>query len=298
MPAWGVRTALTALRSFMVEKGSTDQVGGMEASAEVRARMARESRAWKCAACKKSNEAIMREWWDTCRNAGLDVHEEDLGLEVLPEGLELEARDPNAQTRSAPKASGQSTPKTNGDVVEAGSNGSNNEKTTPQQGPQIQQPSPIPLSSLPADSLRPNTPLRQSQHSGSLRPPSQTSLPFVATPSAEAVQESAEAVLTPSDLALPPPSSSSDASPPRARHPLMSGIHASPITATNAAAVARTAQPLILQRDREREKTITIDRAIAGVFLALCLMVLKKIFYPAGGTGYGGGVDEFYLQRE
>lgn len=61
---------------------------------------------------------------------------------------------------------------------------------------------------------------------------------------------------------------------------------------------SQSAQPLLTRRDRgeEQGQMITIDRAIAGVFLALCVMVLKKIFYPAG-TGLGT-VDEFYLQRE
>ena len=76
---------------------------------------------------------------------------------------------------------------------------------------------------------------------------------------------------------------------------MMSGIHAPPLAAANAA-LSQSGQPLLLQRDREREHTITIDRAIAGVFLALCLMVLKKIFYPAG-AGHGA-VDDFYLQPE
>src|ERR1700750_1661662 len=31
MPAWGVRTALTALRTFMAEPGTAGQVGGLEA---------------------------------------------------------------------------------------------------------------------------------------------------------------------------------------------------------------------------------------------------------------------------
>ena len=46
------------------------------------------------------------------------------------------------------------------------------------------------------------------------------------------------------------------------------------------------------------DQTITIDRAIAGVFLALCLMVLKKIFFPANSGTYSGSVNDFYLQRE
>ncbi|EXJ78745.1 ubiquitin-conjugating enzyme E2 J1 [Capronia coronata CBS 617.96] len=278
MPAWGVRTALTALRSFMAEKGSAGQVGGLEASADVRMRLAKDSRTWRCDACRKSNETIMREWWDICRNAGVSVDEEDLGLESLPEGMALEARDP-----SAPRPEG-------------GAQRQANKETSPQVQHPSSTPSPpsatSPNHSLPsdadADTLRSDGSLKPQSLSSSLRPRSQASLPLIPTPSAEAVQESAEAVLTPSDLALPPPSTDSS----RPRHSLMSSVHAPPTAAANAA-IARTAHPLTLQRDQ----TVTIDRAIAGVFLALCLMVLKKIFYPAGGAG-SGGVDDFYLQPE
>ena len=265
MPAWGVRTALTALRSFMAEQGSAGQVGGLEASAEVRKRLAKESRAWRCEACKKSNEMIMREWWDICREAGVNVQEEDLGLESLPEGMMLEARDPNAQR----------TPK-----KETKEQKSSDGAATQQPPSQSSQSSPSSQPKAPSYSKSPST---------TLHPP-QTPIPFVPTPPAEVVQAAAEAILTPSDLTRPPSSSSTPL-----RHPMMSGIHAPPLAAANAA-VSQSGQLRLFQHNREREQTITIDRAIAGVFLALCLMVLKKIFYPAG-AGHGA-VDEFYLQRE
>lgn len=59
-PAWGVRTALVALRSFM-ETDPKGQLGGLDATDAVRRRMATESRAWKCQACGKTNEEIIRE---------------------------------------------------------------------------------------------------------------------------------------------------------------------------------------------------------------------------------------------
>ncbi|EXJ84192.1 ubiquitin-conjugating enzyme E2 J1 [Capronia epimyces CBS 606.96] len=287
MPAWGVRTALTALRSFMAEKGSAGQVGGLESSPEVRMKLAKDSRAWRCDACQKSNETIMREWWEICYKAGVRVQEEDLNLESLPDGMALEARDPKAQSIPEPS--------------EGGAERHLNEKTAQPGTSQVQVPSdsssttPLmpPRPSSSTDVLHVDGAYQPHSPCSTLRPASPASLPFVPTPSAEAVQASAEAVLTPSDLALPPPSDDS-----RARHPMVSSIHAPPVAAANAA-VLRTAQPLALQQngERQREQTITIDRAIAGVFLALCLMVLKKIFYPAGGAGHGG-VDEFYLQRE
>ncbi|KAL2438362.1 Ubiquitin-conjugating enzyme E2 J1 [Exophiala dermatitidis] len=285
MPAWGIRTALTALRSFIAEQGSAGQVGGLEASQEVRKRLAKESRTWKCDLCQKTNETIMREWWEICREAGVSAHEEDLGLESLPEGMALEDRSPTA-TAAATTNEGISGTKS---VPSRDSVVSEQTVSLP---PTVTSPD-----SSASGILRPPTP-PTSDSSSALRPPDQasasSSVPLIPSPSpsAEAVQAAAEAVLTPSDLALPAPSNPSR--PPH--HSMMSSIHAPPIAAANAAVVSRTAQPL-QRRPQQEHQTVTIDRAIAGVFLALCFMVLKKIFYPAGSGGYGD-IDDFYLQRE
>ncbi|KNA96101.1 ubiquitin-conjugating enzyme E2 J1 [Fusarium oxysporum f. sp. lycopersici 4287] len=52
-PAWGVRTALVALRSFM-ETDARGQLGGLETTDAVRQRLANESPAFKCATCGKT----------------------------------------------------------------------------------------------------------------------------------------------------------------------------------------------------------------------------------------------------
>ncbi|KAK3403215.1 ubiquitin-conjugating enzyme/RWD-like protein [Sordaria brevicollis] len=70
-PAWGVRTALVALRSFM-ETDPKGQLGGLDASDAARRRMATESRAWKCQACGKTNEEIIKE----CEEAAKE-HQKD-----------------------------------------------------------------------------------------------------------------------------------------------------------------------------------------------------------------------------
>ncbi len=58
-PAWGIRTALWALRAFM-EGGAKGQLGGMEMGEAERKRLAEESRGWRCTACGgKSNEEIL-----------------------------------------------------------------------------------------------------------------------------------------------------------------------------------------------------------------------------------------------
>lgn len=93
MPAWGIRTALVALRTFMGEQGTAGQVGGMEASENFRNVLAKSSRQWRCDGCGgKTNEEIMRDWWDICREKGINVGEE-AGLEELPEGLRLGFKD-------------------------------------------------------------------------------------------------------------------------------------------------------------------------------------------------------------
>ncbi|KAI3321974.1 UBC-like protein [Xylariaceae sp. AK1471] len=68
-PAWGVRTALVALRTFM-ETGASGQIGGIDTSDAVRTRLAASSRSWRCGVCAKSNEEIIAECEERCREAG------------------------------------------------------------------------------------------------------------------------------------------------------------------------------------------------------------------------------------
>lgn len=87
-PAWGLRTAIVALRSFM-ETDAEGQLGGVEASGAVRERLAGESRGWKCKACGgRSNEEIIRETEDLCDQAGGGKVEE-----MVPEELSLGYKD-------------------------------------------------------------------------------------------------------------------------------------------------------------------------------------------------------------
>ncbi|KAL1956405.1 hypothetical protein VTO42DRAFT_7291 [Malbranchea cinnamomea] len=77
-PAWGIRTALIALRSYMAVDAA-GQVGGIDAREEVRREWARRSRGWKCEVCSggKTNEEVLAEWREVCRSKGVDVDEED-----------------------------------------------------------------------------------------------------------------------------------------------------------------------------------------------------------------------------
>lgn len=82
-PAWGIRTALLAIRSEIMGAESKGQVGGMEGSEAVRREFARESRGWVCRECGGSNEEVMRGWWEVCRERGVEVDIE--GGEVVGE---------------------------------------------------------------------------------------------------------------------------------------------------------------------------------------------------------------------
>lgn len=71
-PAWGVRTALVALRSFM-ETDPKGQLGGLDTSEAVRRRLAGESLAWRCTGCGgRTNEEIIKE----CEEAAKAAEEE------------------------------------------------------------------------------------------------------------------------------------------------------------------------------------------------------------------------------
>jgi ubiquitin-conjugating enzyme E2 J1 len=85
-PAWGIRTALVAMRSFM-DTDAKGQLGGLEAGKEVRERMAKEGGAWRCGVCAKTNLEILKEREDLVGEGGKRDEE------VVPEELRLAYRD-------------------------------------------------------------------------------------------------------------------------------------------------------------------------------------------------------------
>ena len=229
MPAWGVRTALTALRSFMAEQGASGQVGGMEASNEVRKRLAKESRNWTCGVCwdGRSNEEIMTEWWDICREKGAKV-EEEMGLEELPPGLILEAREPDGEEEDL-------------------ENNTDSQTHVPRR--HIETPS------SPGDVSTPGSLLSDEvAHFDDRVPPVTTLGPGPSSNPGNSTDNSAVVGAPPSGtIPRTPPA-------PRARRRW--------VAETLAAA--------------EASPTPTMDRAIGMVFIALLIMILKKLFYPAG----------------
>ena len=78
-PAWGIRTALWALRAFM-EGGAKGQVGGMEMGEAERRRLAQESRAWKCVGCggRTNNEILKSQQEEGATSSGAGIIPDEL----------------------------------------------------------------------------------------------------------------------------------------------------------------------------------------------------------------------------
>lgn len=86
-PAWGIRTALTAIRSFM-DGDAKGQLGGLDAPEDVRRMWAEKSRTWSCECMNgKTNEQILDEWRAICSQKGISVDDQD--RETVPEELRM-----------------------------------------------------------------------------------------------------------------------------------------------------------------------------------------------------------------
>ncbi|KAF5002804.1 hypothetical protein FGRMN_111 [Fusarium graminum] len=80
-PAWGVRTALVALRSFM-ETDARGQLGGLETTDAVRQRLANESSTFKCSSCGKTNAEIIKECEERAKEASSSAEEVEVPKEL------------------------------------------------------------------------------------------------------------------------------------------------------------------------------------------------------------------------
>ena len=305
MPAWGVRTALTALRTFMAEPGTAGQVGGLEAPEAVRKRLAGESRRWRCGAegCGggRTNEEMMREWWEVCRGKGVKVDEEGeaVGLEVLPEGMNVEAREvgkgkeKEKETQQADSTAESSQPQPAPSIPQSSTTQPPQQAPLQAQTPQLSHPQPqSQLPTLASPPAIPN-PDRNPTHSAYFSP----------TPTPEQSQRAAEAHLTPSELSTT-----------TSQRPMMN-LHRPPLAVASAALADHAALQRIddgqapTQTDQQaangpaQQHTPTIDRAIAAIFLMLVVMVLKKIFFPSAGLvpgldGLSGATQGGGMERE
>ncbi|KAI9671445.1 MAG: hypothetical protein M1831_004354 [Alyxoria varia] len=91
-PAWGIRTALVAIRAFM-DSDAKGQVGGLDTTEGVRKRYAGESPKWKCVSCGKTCEEIMKEREQEIEEMGKGGDVKQTDKDVLPEGLKLGYKD-------------------------------------------------------------------------------------------------------------------------------------------------------------------------------------------------------------
>jgi len=100
-PAWGIRTALVAIRSFM-DTDAHGQLGGMDASDEVRKRFAQQSKASKCPTCGNTNEQIMIEHEATV--AKQEAGGKQRKLDEVPAELRLAYREDVGKSGSEPES--------------------------------------------------------------------------------------------------------------------------------------------------------------------------------------------------
>ncbi|KAK1594721.1 ubiquitin-conjugating enzyme [Colletotrichum navitas] len=108
-PAWGVRTALVALRSFM-ETDPKGQLGGLETSDAVRKRHATASHTFKCPTCAKTNLEIIRDCEDAAK---ANADSSGITAEVeIPSELKLGYKDEMSKTETGSGVPEASTPRT------------------------------------------------------------------------------------------------------------------------------------------------------------------------------------------
>lgn len=216
----------------MGEEGTAGQVGGLESSKDVRQRQAKQSRHWKCFGCggdeegdnRKgwSNEERMKWWWEICREKGVNVEAEIEGLENLPDGMKVEARDVKQDKGKQKEA---------------------------------------------ADD--PEVP--SSEEAQSPVEPEKQQISAESAPTSPATTEN------------------------------ISRTDHDRITNTTVNNITRPLQQIpVVQVDHipQFESPITIDRAIYAVFLALIIMILKKMFYPSTASTMFGGYDDLRMVRE
>ncbi|KUI57918.1 Ubiquitin-conjugating enzyme E2 J1 [Cytospora mali] len=109
-PAWGVRTALVALRSFM-ETDPKGQLGGLATGDDVRRTLAKESREWRCNGCGgRTNYDIIKECEEAARLAEAEAGSGEgssKSREVeVPAELKLGFRDEMEKAAAAAAAGG------------------------------------------------------------------------------------------------------------------------------------------------------------------------------------------------
>lgn len=100
-PAWGVRTALVAIRSFM-DGDAKGQVGGLDVGEDVRRALAGESREWMCPVCNKTNLDILGQEGTPALDGQVETEAEQSGaVQGKPE------REPEPKAQTLPESTVQ-----------------------------------------------------------------------------------------------------------------------------------------------------------------------------------------------
>ena len=242
-PAWGIRTSLLAIRSFM-DGDAMGQVGGMDASLEARREYARESADWVCEVCGRANGVILGEWREECRGMGVEVDDEGEGVSTGVGDV--------SQGDTQNSGDGGDGPGDVKDTTGAAAATSGEQAQQPQSG---------------AEETENAAPVVSSA-----RPTQAAPAPAPATTST-----------APPNPASPPPSSSSPAQHPLPRNAPPARSPASPLQAAAAAPppVPATATQAhsgsAAASQANSNSTPWLDRAIFGLFIALLVMILRRI---------------------
>ncbi|TVY20640.1 Ubiquitin-conjugating enzyme E2 J1, partial [Lachnellula arida] len=102
-PAWGIRTALVALRAFM-ETDARGQLGGVEMSDRERGRIAGETPAWRCGGCGgKSNGEILGECEEAFRAKEREDGEKERVEVEVPRELQMGFKDEMGKVKGKEK---------------------------------------------------------------------------------------------------------------------------------------------------------------------------------------------------
>ncbi|KAI9859311.1 MAG: hypothetical protein M1824_003825 [Vezdaea acicularis] len=107
-PAWGIRTALLAIRGHMSEDAK-GQIGGLEMVEDGRRELSKKSRQWVCSECGGTNGERMKEWEAECRRIEMEQKGgkgRKLGsipTDEVPKELGIRYRDEMGRTESDSK---------------------------------------------------------------------------------------------------------------------------------------------------------------------------------------------------
>ncbi|CAZ82057.1 unnamed protein product [Tuber melanosporum] len=115
-PAWGVRTAVVALRGFM-ETEVKGQVGGIECDDETRRGIAKETGEWRCGACGgRSNGEILEGCRILAEEMGKGKQVGEGGAEGSVEGIKIGYRDEASKAQGGGATIAESSSVTAGEL--------------------------------------------------------------------------------------------------------------------------------------------------------------------------------------